>query len=221
MTVQRLRDTVLARSVASRIPGALTRGPTHDLEGRPLLYLTVDDGPDLEGTPLWLECLARHRARATFFVSRAPAQAHPDLLRDVLEAGHRLGNHGGAHVSAWRTRPSLVLEGFDATERILDGLGARAVRDVRPPYGRVTPGLVRWTRRGRRRLVLWDAMPGDYLEGRSASRLAREILATSRPGSVVVLHDGAPAHRATGALEVALGQLAAAGWRFPHLPSPT
>lgn len=116
-------------------------------------------------------------------------------------------------------RPARVLDAFEEAEETLERIAGRPIRDVRPPYGRVTPSLVRWTRQKGRRLVLWDAMPGDYLESRTPARLAREILATSRPGSIVVLHDGSPAERATAALEVVLGQLGAAGWRFPLLPS--
>ncbi|HEX8300003.1 MAG TPA: hypothetical protein VF594_12645, partial [Rubricoccaceae bacterium] len=92
-------------------------------------------------------------------------------------------------------------------------------------YGRVTPGLVRWVHGGRaasatapRRLVLWDAMPGDYLPSAGAAVLAERLVRAARPGGIVVLHDGPPAARAAAALRLALPRLAAAGWRFPALP---
>ena len=139
-----------------------------------------------------------------------------------MAAGHRVGSHGDAHVSAWRSRPATTRAAFDRAEAVLDrltgGAGGPPVRDVRPPYGRVTPGLVRWAREGGRRVVLWDVMPGDYLPARSHGRLAGEVVGLARPGSVVALHDGPPAGRATAALDDALPRLAAAGWRFPALP---
>ncbi|MGB3544662.1 polysaccharide deacetylase family protein, partial [Rubrivirga sp.] len=189
LSVQRLRDTTTARVATALLPGAIGRGPTHDADGRPLLYLTVDDGPDLEGTPLWLGTLARHDAHATFFLSAGPARARSELVNAILEDGHRIGNHGGPHRSAWRMTPGPVLEAFEDAEATLDQIAGAPVRDVRPPYGRVTPGLIRWSRQSGRRLVLWDVMPGDFLD-RSPETLAREILETSRPGSIVVLHDG-------------------------------
>lgn len=219
MTPQRLRDTILPRVLGPLVPGAVVRGPTHDADGRPLLYLTVDDGPDAEGTPRWLDALARHDARAVFFLSAPNAEAHPDLVRQLAAAGHRVGSHGDAHVSAWRTRPATLRAGFERAERVLDAIVEAPVRDVRPPYGRLTPRLVRWVRAGGRRLVLWDTMPGDFLD-RSPDALAREVVTCARPGSVVVLHDGPPAGRATAALDLALPRLAAAGWRFPALPAP-
>ena len=164
--------------------------------------------------------LDRHRARAVFFLSADRAERWPDLVRQTVEAGHRVGSHGGPHVSAWRTRPRRTVEAFDRAERVLERLAGVPVRDVRPPYGRVTPGLVRWARRGGRRLVLWDVMPGDFLESRTPDRLADEVVGLARPGSVVALHDGPAAARATAALDLALPRLAAAGWRFPALPAP-
>ena len=196
--------------------GAVVRGPQRDAAGRPLLYLTVDDGPDTEGTPLWLGVLDRHGARAVFFLSAGHAERHPDLVRRLTEAGHRVGSHGDAHVSAWRQRPAATRAAFERAERVLSETVGAPVRDLRPPYGRVTPGLVRWARRGRR-IVLWDVMPGDFLP-RGPQTLADEIVATARPGSIVALHDGPPAERATAALDLALPRLAAAGWRFPLLP---
>ncbi|WP_179299656.1 polysaccharide deacetylase family protein [Rubrivirga marina] len=200
------------------MPGAIVRGPTH-VEGRPCLYVTVDDGPDAEGSPRWLDVLARHDARAVFFLSAGRAKDHPDLVRQFAEAGHRVGSHGDDHVSGWRS-PRAVRASFERAERVLESLVRAPVRDVRPPYGRVTPGLVRWAREGRRRIVLWDLMPGDFLPSRSPSALADEIVRLVRPGSILALHDGPPARRAVAALDLALPRLAAAGWTVPLLPAP-
>ena len=219
LTFQRLRDSILPRVLGPLVPGAVVRGPTHSAS-RPCLYLTVDDGPDESGTRAWLDALDRHDARAVFFLSAGPAEAHPDLVCEIVDRGHRVGSHGGAHVSGWRTRPGGVRAAFERSERVLEALAGGPVRDVRPPYGRVTPGLVRWARAGGRRIVLWDVMPGDFLPSRTPDTLAREILALARPGAILALHDGPPAARAVAALDRALPRLAAAGWRFPALPAP-
>lgn len=215
-----LRDTFLPRALARVWPGALWRGPQRDAEGRPLLYLTVDDGPDPAGTPQWLDVLDRHDARALVFLSGPAVAAHPALARAVRAVGHRVGTHGGPHVSAWRTPPGRFLDGVDRAARELEAVLGERVADVRPPYGRVTPGLVRWARTTGRRVVLWDLLPGDYLPSVAPAELADRLVRWARPGSVAVLHDGAAAARATAALDAALPRLAAAGWRFPALPPP-
>lgn len=200
------------------MPGAIVRGPDQDARCRPCLHLTVDDGPDPAGTPLWLTALDRHAAQAVFFLSADRARQHPDWVRAIIEAGHRVGNHGDAHRSAWRMMPAQTIASFERAQADLGRLAGTPVRDVRPPYGRVTPGLARWAQRNGRRLVLWDVMPGDFDSRQSPEHLADEIVRLARRGSIVTLHDGPPAERAVAALDIALPKLAAAGWRFPVLP---
>ena len=217
LTVQRLRDSLLPRVLGPLVPGAVVRGPAD--ARAPALYLTVDDGPHADGTPRWLDALGRHDASAVFFLSADRAEHLPDLVRAITEAGHRVASHGDRHVSAWRMRPRAVRGAFDRAERVLEAATGRPVRDVRPPYGRVTPGLVRWAAQGHRRIVLWDVMPGDFLASRPPAALADEMVRLARPGSIVTLHDGPPARRAVAALDLALPRLRAAGWRFPLLPA--
>ena len=212
----RLRDSLLPRALGP-LAGAVVRGPAFDADSRPLLYLTVDDGPDADGTPRWLDGLARHDVRAVFFVSAPKAEARPDLVRAILDDGHRVSSHGDAHVSAWRQSGATTRAGFERAERVLTEMVEAPVQDVRPPYGRISPGLIRWARQGQRRLVLWDVMPGDFLP-RAPEALADELITLARPGSIVALHAGAPAERAVAALDLALPRLRAAGWRFPVLP---
>ena len=211
-------DTHLARRLGARVPGALLRGPKRDADGARLLYITLDDGPDADGTPRLLAALDACGAHATAFLSADRAEALPGLARAWAEGGHRVGNHGGAHRSAWAVPPGTAVREMERGEGVLEALLETPVRDARPPYGRVTPGLVRWAQTGGRRLVLWDVMPGDYLPHTPADVLAERLVRLARPGSVAVLHDGPPAARAAEALRLALPRLAAAGWRFPALP---
>ena len=216
-----LRDTYGVRGVGPLVPGALLRGPRHDAGGHPLLYVTLDDGPDPGGTPILLAALAALDANAVAFLSADRAAAHPDLARRWAADGHRVGNHGGAHRSAWAMPPGASVAELTRGEAGLEQTIGMPVRDVRPPYGRISPGMVRWARARARRLVLWDVMPGDYLPEVPAAVLAERLVRAARPGSIAVLHDGAPAVRAATALHLALPRLADAGWRFPALPPAT
>ena len=163
LTVQRLRDSLLPRALGPLISGAVVRGPERGIGRRPLLYVTIDDGPDPEGTPRWLETLDRLHARAVFFLSADRTQRWPDAVRQILAAGHRVGNHGGPHVSAWRTRPSWALARSrkpSACWRISPaGQSATCGRptDASRPGWCAGPSAVGGA------LVLWDVMPGDFL----------------------------------------------------------
>jgi peptidoglycan/xylan/chitin deacetylase (PgdA/CDA1 family) len=207
----------LPRLAAPLLPGVVARGPAHDADGAPRLYLTFDDGPGDDHAAL-LDGLARHDARATFFFLGERAERRPEFVRAAAAAGHGVGAHGWSHADPWRMPRAALLADFARACAALEDPTGRPVRDVRPPYGHLTPALARWCRAGGRRIVLWDLMPGDFVASATPEAVALRIVRRARPGSVVVLHEGGmvgPVARA--ALDRTLPDLRARGWRFVAL----
>ena len=66
------------------------------------VYLTFDDGPIPEATPFILKTLAEFNIKATFFMVGDNVRKYPDLYRQVVEAGHRIGNHTYHHIGGFR-----------------------------------------------------------------------------------------------------------------------
>jgi peptidoglycan/xylan/chitin deacetylase (PgdA/CDA1 family) len=207
----------LPRLAAPLLPGVVCRGPARDAAGAPCLYLTFDDGPADEHAAL-LDRLAAHDARATFFFLGERAERRPEAAAAAAAAGHGVGVHGWSHADPWRTPRAALLDGFERACAALEAFAGRAVRDARPPYGHLTPALARWCRASGRRVVLWDLMPGDFVASAAPETVARRITRRVRPGSVVVLHEGGAAGPvALAALDRALPDLRARGWRFAAL----
>jgi peptidoglycan/xylan/chitin deacetylase (PgdA/CDA1 family) len=67
--------------------------------------LTFDDGPSPTNTPRLLDVLARHGARATFFVLSRHARRHAAVLRRLHDAGHEIGLHGSTTFAGMSARP--------------------------------------------------------------------------------------------------------------------
>src|SRR5829696_9075506 len=65
--------------------------------------LTFDDGPD-KFTSQVLDILRDKQVRATFFVVGQMVTERPDLLREIVNSGHLVGNHTWSH----RTPPSSM-----------------------------------------------------------------------------------------------------------------
>src|SRR5262252_2138831 len=61
------------------------------------VVLTFDDGPWPNNTPAVLKALADQCLRATFFPIGKHATYHPEILRQVIAAGHTIGNHTWSH----------------------------------------------------------------------------------------------------------------------------
>ncbi len=192
-----------ARLAAALVPGVWCRLPTGDRR----LYLTFDDGPSA-ATDEVLDALARHGARASFFVLDEALARHPGALARLRQAGHTAGSHGRRHTDPWRHPDAGRWTGL-----------ARAVRWLRPPFGHLTPGLVRHARRKGQRIALWDAMPGDFRPSATPETVEAAVRRRIRPGSLVALHDGpAMAARIGPMLDRLLPVLQAQGWTLAALP---
>ncbi len=213
--------TTLPRIAAPFFRDVVWRGPSHSLNGQPCIYLTFDDGPHAESTPQLLDFFGATNTSATFFFLGSQAELAPDLVRATVDAGHTIGNHGWAHRSAWRSSNTNTIADFERAETLLEDVTGKLPGNVRPPYGRFTPALRTWCRERERRLVLWDVMPGDFLPQPSdqlVGRLVERIVRRTRPGSIVVLHEGVPMQDIViPALKQALPVLRDKGWTIAAL----
>jgi peptidoglycan/xylan/chitin deacetylase (PgdA/CDA1 family) len=144
-------------------PRAQLFGPTVCRTGAPnKLAITFDDGPNPAITPKLLDLLAKHHARATFFLVGKFVRECPDLTREILARGHALGNHTDTH-------PNLFLCGPRKTEEELKRC-ADAIRQAagveprwfRPPFGFRSPWLSEIVHRQGMQTVMWTSIPGDW-----------------------------------------------------------
>ena len=194
-------DGVLRR-LAQRDPEVLYYVPTE----APAVALTIDDGPDPESTPRILEVLARHDARATFFVITSRIPGNEDLLARMLEAGHELANH--ATVDA----PSVDLSQQDFERDLAKAHRALSrftePRWFRPGSGWVDDEILEVLTAHGYRLALGSVYPFDP-QIRSSWLASRYILWRTRPGSIIILHDHGDRGRRTAAtLDAVLPRLA-------------
>ena len=102
-----------SRSSSRSLPGlgARTSRPP-DLGARPSRSPSTT-GPNPDATRRILELLGRHGARATFFIWGERAAQHPDVVREVVAAGHSVQPHCCAHVSHWTLEPSAIRADID------------------------------------------------------------------------------------------------------------
>lgn len=181
------RGRRVVRAVVDPLAGPLVGSVHHVATRRGLVALTLDDGPDPDGTDRVLAILAAFGVRATFFMLVEPAATHPGLVRRVVEAGHEVGLHGADHTPLTRVQdPEAVLGRARAR---LETLTGRPVRWFRPPYGTQDLGTFTAARRAGLEVVVWGPDGADWTPT-TPTAVAERIRATTRAGDIVLLHDG-------------------------------
>ncbi len=165
---------------------------------RPWVALTLDDGPDPEATPQVLDLLQRYGARASFFCVGSRAASSPNLVRRIVQEGHRVENHTHNHPNHFSLlgRRGQEREIIDAQQVLFD-LTGRKPRWFRAPAGIQNPllgkllhdlglPLVSWTRRG------FDAYERD------PRKVIHRLTQGLQGGDILLLHDGFGPRHATG-----------------------
>ncbi len=97
------------------------------------VVLTFDDGPIGHYTPMVLDALRAHCAKATFLLVGRMAKARPDLVQRMIADGHTIGTHTYSHV--FLNLPKVNQETL--AREVLGGIAA--LRDVVGPEGKIAP----------------------------------------------------------------------------------
>lgn len=180
-----------------------------------LVALTIDDGPTADWTPDILEVLERNDAKATFFLMGARVAGNEDLVQHIVDAGHEIGNH------MMSPTPSIFLsaEVFESRMHKADSILAAfgPVRWFRPASGWFNGRMhSQITGRGYG-LALGSVYPNDAMNP-ITPYLTHYVSAYTRPGSIIVLHDGLGWRtRAPTVLDRVLPELRERGYRFVTL----
>lgn len=105
------------------------------------VHLTYDDGPDPVVTPLLLAVLKQNNARATFFLLGKNARAHPELVKQIADEGHTLGNHSYYHDYFHRMPLARQMGEIHDTNGVLQEITGKPCRLFRAPSGRLSAKL--------------------------------------------------------------------------------
>jgi len=184
------------------------------------IALTFDDGPCDTITPEVLRILREKNVPSTFFLIGRHARKWPDLVRDIVRAGHEIANHSflhPRHIYAWSARN--ILRDARLTQRILQRITGRAPRLYRPPIGFRSPEMRVAISKLGLSLVTFSARSIDTGRTNPAT-ITRNLLRAARPGAILLCHDGSdlnprPNRRALlSALPTIIDRLHARGYRF-------
>ena len=156
----------------------------------PVVALTIDDSPDNNElspntTEAILDTLAQYQIQATFFIITSKARNNPQLINQIVEQGHELGNHLTADESSIKLGEQFEAE-FLKAERFLANFAA--INWFRPGHGWCDSKMTEIVHKYNREITLGSVWPYDtaIASDKFASWYIRRNI---RPGSIIILHD--------------------------------
>jgi peptidoglycan/xylan/chitin deacetylase (PgdA/CDA1 family) len=185
--------TIVVDPRAHPIIGTMQYAKTLPLADREVV-LTFDDGPLPKYSNQILDILAAHCAKATFFLVGRQANANPEGVRKVRDAGHTVATHSQNHPTGMdrlpldRSRQEIEQGIASVTAALADGTAPAPF--LRIPGLRVNDGIEEFA--ASKGLQLWSAdFPADDWRDVSANRvyeLAMQRLEKKGKG-ILLLHD--------------------------------
>jgi len=180
------------------------------------IYLTFDDGPIPEITPWVLSILEKHNAKATFFCIGNNVRKNPEILNQIKNKGHRVGNHTYNHLKGWNTNTKEYIEN---TLKAEEWLPTHNKKLFRPPYGKITNKQSKEILKLNYTIVMWDVLSADFDKHLSAENCIKNVLQNIQKGSIVVFHDSIKAFpRLKETLPKVLEELSKRGYCFKEIP---
>jgi peptidoglycan/xylan/chitin deacetylase (PgdA/CDA1 family) len=164
--------------------------------GSKQLAFTYDDGPNDPHTQRLLDVLARHNVHATFFLIGRYVQQRPDIVRELVKAGHVIGNHTFTHpLLIFKSGRELRTQLENCERALTDAVGEHS-NLFRPPFGGRRPAVLRIARQMKLDPVMWNVTGYDW-NASSVEHIEHRVTSQVRGGDVILLHDGG--HREFGA----------------------
>jgi peptidoglycan/xylan/chitin deacetylase (PgdA/CDA1 family) len=146
------------------------------------VYFTFDDGPSQELTPWILETLKKAEIKATFFCVGNNVKNHPELYRQIISEGHRVGNHTMHHENGLKTSAADYLTSVKEAQKQIDS------ELFRPPYGKLSIKQYFQIKRLHMKVVFWSWLSYDFDPTQSVDELKKN-LHTIKGGDILVFHD--------------------------------
>lgn len=146
------------------------------------VFLTFDDGPIPEVTPLILEILNKYKVKATFFCVGENVDKYPAIFELLGKNGHVTGNHTYHHTKAWKSTFEDYLSEVEQCDHLVRS------KFFRPPHGQLTRKLAGALKK-KYRIVMWSALTGDYDKTLSGKQCLQNAIRHTKPGSIIVFHD--------------------------------
>ena len=146
------------------------------------IWITFDDGPDEKVTPYLINVLAEFNIKATFFIIGNQAKKNPELVKLIINSGHKIGNHSFSHLNGFSTNNNKYLEDVEQAKKYIDS-------DIfRPPYGKITPLQIKNLKKDFK-IIMWDIMSWDFKENISSNKIYKNVINNIENGSIILFHN--------------------------------
>ena len=157
-----------------------------------VIYLTFDFGYENGNVKKCLDALNNNNVKGAFFILDHVIKANTDLIKEIAETGHIVGNHTLKH------KNMCNIKDFGEYEKELRGLeeiyeqfiGQKMAKFYRPPKGEFTKQNLEYNKKLGFKTIFWSVAYKDWDDKSQpdAGETIQKLLKRTHNGAVVLLH---------------------------------
>ncbi|MFC7440871.1 polysaccharide deacetylase family protein [Laceyella putida] len=223
--VVNMKPKVRTEKVTNKLTVA-ERKQLEALKSQPLFYrgpafrkqvaLTFDDGPDERFTPQVLAILKKEQVPATFFVVGKMVERYPEVVRQIVEEGHVVGNHSYSHKELTKLSLAQVDAEIDRTGALVYDAIHKKPLFIRPPYGAIDDEITLHLGKRGYKVIQWSVDTLDWRKGNSPYNIVDKVKANIEAGGIILQHSfgGTQIGNSVEALPYIIKYLEDSGYEF-------
>ncbi len=158
-----------------------------------VIYLTFDEGNLESYLPEIVDILNKNDIKATFFLCRGFIKNNPELMTEMLDKGHSIGNHTANHISM----PTLAnsenfkkyLKELSLTEETFKEVTGKSMDKIyREPRGEYSLRSLSIIKDLGYRTYFWSAAYKDWDDTLTKEQALKEMINHVHNGAIYLLH---------------------------------
>lgn len=180
---------------------------------KPQISISFDAAWGNEDTQTLLDILAKHKVKATFFMTGGWVESYPEDVKRIYKAGHDLGNHSENHKYMTKLGDAEKTSELMTVHKKVKDLTGFDMFLFRPPYGDYNNEVVLNAKKNGYYPIQWDIDSLDWKDY-GTDDIIRRVTEHKHlgNGSIILCHNGAKYTK--DALEKVITTLQEKGYEF-------
>ncbi len=181
------------------------------------VYLTFDEGYEAGYTEKILEVLKNNQVKACFFITAHYLNTQSDLVKQMLEQGHIVGNHTVNHKSMPTLSEEQIKEEITKLHTAVFEKTGYEMKYLRPPMGEYSQRTLSIIQSLGYTTTMWSLAYDDWEEAKQGrEEYAKEkILDNIHNGAVILLHGNSKDN--ANVLDTCIKEIKKMGYEFKTL----
>lgn len=181
------------------------------------IYLTFDEGYEAGYTTKILETLQNNNVKAAFFITAHYVNTQEEIVRQMINEGHIIGNHTVNHKSMPDLSEEEIKKEVMELHQVINEKFNYEMKYIRPPKGEFSERTIQETNKLGYKTVMWSFAYEDWNEIKQPDeeKSKQKIIENLHNGEIMLLHGNSKTN--TNILDSIIKEAKSMGYEFKTL----